>query len=93
MRLPLTLPSHDERLVGEWTLVKEIEIFRSFSCHKFGTTWVTTRWMTLCEVTDALTKQKGGEAWTIQTSMTDDCLILQQLLVHRPQQLSRLVAI
>ena len=29
MRLPRTLPSPHERLVGEWTDVKEIEIFRS----------------------------------------------------------------
>lgn len=49
--------------------------------------------VTLCEETDAFAKQKGGEARTIQTSMTDDGRILQQLLVHRPQYLSRLVGI
>jgi len=88
MRLRLALPSHHERLVGEWTDVKEIEIFRSCGGYKFGATWVT-----LCEVTDAVTTQKGGEARTSQTCLTDDGRILQQLLVHQPQYLSRLVAI
>jgi hypothetical protein len=50
-------------------------------------------WVTLCEVTDAVTTQKGGEVRTIQTCLTDDGRILQQLLVHRPQYLSRLVGI
>ena len=45
-------------------------------------------WLTLCEETDALTKQKGGEAWMVQTTMTDECRILRQPLVHRPQHLS-----
>ena len=93
MRLQLALPSPHERLVGESIVVKEIEIFRCFRWHKFGTTWVTPYGMTLCEETDAFTKQKGGEGRTVQTNLTDDCRVLQYLLAHHPQHLSRLVAI
>jgi hypothetical protein len=56
MRLSLTLPLHHERLVVEWIVVKEIEIFRSFRFDNFGTTSMAARWVTLHEMTDALTK-------------------------------------
>ena len=49
--------------------------------------------VTLYEETDAFAKQKDGEARTIQTSMTDDCRVLQQLLVHHPRHVLHLAAI
>jgi len=37
--------------------------------------------------------RRVGEAWAIQTDVTDNCQVLRQLLVHRPQHVLRLVAI
>ena len=37
--------------------------------------------------------RRTGEAWAIQTDVTDACQIQRKLLVHRPQHLFRLVAI
>jgi hypothetical protein len=40
-----------------------------------------------------LVKQKGWEAWAIQTDVMDECQIERQLLVHRLQYLLGLIAI
>ena len=36
MRLPMTMPSPQERLFGEWVVVKEIEIFGNFRYPQLG---------------------------------------------------------
>ena len=40
-----------------------------------------------------LVKQKGWEAWAIQTDVMDECQIERQLLVHRLHHVLGLVAI
>ena len=44
--------------------------------------------MTLCEQIIAQIKQKDGEAWAIQTDITDEWLIQWKLLMHWPSPCS-----
>jgi hypothetical protein len=60
MRHPLTLPSPQERLVGERVVVKEIEIFENFWYPKVGKEIGGARRMALCEQTVTKIKQKSG---------------------------------
>ena len=77
LRLPLTLSSPQERLVGERVVVKEIEIFGNFWYPKVEEDIGGARWIVLCEQVVAQIKQKGGEAWAIQTDVTDECQVLR----------------
>ena len=73
--------------------LQEIKIFGYFWFPKVAENIGGAGRIVLCEQVVAQIKQKGGEAWAIQTDVTDECQCLRQLLGHRLQHLCGLVAI